>query len=53
MRLISEQDVLDRLQEAIDRYNGSEEDDIVSQAILAGLERAKIEVLLSPTEGRK
>ena len=53
MRLISEEDLLRRLEEAMSRYKDSDEKDFIDQAILIGLERAKMEVILSPTEGRK
>lgn len=50
MRLISEQEVLDRIRAAIAEHT---EDDIVSQAIKVGLDRAITEVILSKTEGWK
>ena len=50
MRLISEQEVLDRIRAAIAEHT---EDDLISQATRAGLERAITEVVLSKTEGRK
>lgn len=51
MRLISSEDLMDRLTKVRDKYKGS--DDLVDQAICVGLERALTEVVLSPTEGRK
>lgn len=51
VRLISSEDLMDRLTKARDKYKGS--DDLIDQAICVGLERALTEVVLSPTEGRK
>ena len=48
-RLISEEDVIRRIQEDIDKR--IDKDDFIHKAVVAGLEMAKIEVLLSETKG--
>lgn len=51
MRLISSQDLLQRLEAEAQKYKGSK--DPTEMGIWAGLSRAITEVVLSPTEGRK
>lgn len=51
MRLISSEDLYKRLTELRDRYKNSNE--MVDRAIVAGLERAITEVVLSQTEAYK
>ena len=51
VRLISEKEVLRRLREDIEARK--DHDDIISKSVVAGLEIAISDVLLSATEGRK
>ena len=51
MRLISERDLLRRLEALRDKYNDSGEP--MDHVVAVGLDRAITEVVLSPTEGRK
>ena len=51
MRLIDASDLFNRLQKEYDKYKDS--DDLIEQAIKAGIGRALTEIVLSPTEGRK
>ena len=50
MRLISEEEVLRRIREDIDKRKGSE--DIIDKSVVAGLKIAYCDVILSETKGR-